>query len=85
MIEYWFGFHQGKPRSLWRIVNDDDRRHGSERFDLATEKWIPSETLDRFIYLGGFDFEKTTEEEAKRFMEAERIWDSSGKTWKYPE
>jgi hypothetical protein len=73
MTEYWFSFFENKPQGVYRIVAEEGKRYQGEYFDFIDGMWKPSETIDRYIYFGEIGYERTTEEDALRFIRSSQL------------
>jgi Flp pilus assembly protein TadD len=68
MFEYWFSFHDGKARTLFRISEDPSSTGFGERLDQDSFRWRPSATIFRYVLFGEMDYEKTATGEAEDFV-----------------
>lgn len=68
LTEYWFAFHEGEPRVLFRFVYVNGYGGPGERFDLTQKRWVPDDTIYWYILNGEIGYEKTTEAKALAFL-----------------
>lgn len=71
MVDYWFGYYNGEPRTLYRVVTEGNKRYKGEFYNIDEQKWQFSDVIDRYIIFGEPGYEKTTKEEAMKFIESQ--------------
>jgi Tfp pilus assembly protein PilF len=68
MFEYWFSFHDGQARTLFRISEDPSSTGFGEWLDRDTFRWRPDANIYRYRLFGEMDYEKTALGEAEDFV-----------------
>lgn len=72
MTEYWFGYQDGEPRTIYRLIRAEGTWR-DEFYSWAHADWLASDSIYQFIINGEIGYERASKEEAEEFMRARNV------------